>query len=174
MKKTALILVLAAGTLTGGLAAQQHQHGEARRDTIGHAVPQEGGMGMMQEGMSRGMMTMMRMMPAPQTMMHTMRFAPTHVRVLAHTLGLTVEQVGLLDELIEHHGAARHDMMQAIQAAGRTLSDLFDAEVLDAAAIRSAALAAFGAHAEMDAQMLVEAAVVRSILTPAQRERVMR
>jgi len=115
-------------------------------------------------------MGMMRAMPAPMIMMRAMRFAPNRIKKSAEMLGLTPEQEGAVDQLIEQSASARHEMMQAGKAGGKVLSDLFDAEPLDTAAIRSAALEAYQMHAAMHAQMLVDAAAVRTILTSAQRE----
>jgi Spy/CpxP family protein refolding chaperone len=100
-----------------------------------------------------------------------MRFAPNRIKKSAEMLGLTSEQEGAVDELIERSASARHEMMQAGMEGGKALSDLFDAEPLDTAAIRSAAMEAYQMHAAMHAQMLVDAAAVRTILTPAQREK---
>jgi Spy/CpxP family protein refolding chaperone len=104
--------------------------------------------------------------------MRAMRLAPKRVKTHAESLDLTAEQIAALDQLVELSATAHRDLMATARAAAEKLTELFDGETVDSAAVRAAALDAFEPQAAMHAQMLVDAAVVRGILTAAQRETV--
>jgi Spy/CpxP family protein refolding chaperone len=132
-------------------------------------------MGMMQSGMMQGGMMMMQggmtgMMPAHEVVMRAMLLSPQHVTALGEDLNLTDEQIAALDHLRQPAMATPHGHMASEKADGDTLADLFDAEVPDTAAIRAAAVELFQSQAGMHVQTLVNAAAVKQILTPSQRE----
>jgi hypothetical protein len=177
--KTVLIATLATITIAGGLNAQQSGHCQAAGDSTGQ-MRSGGMMGMMQGGMMQGDMMhggmmqgdMMSMMPASGTAMQAMRFAPKHVKALGDSLDLTADQVAALDQLVERSATAHRDLMATAEAAAAKLAELFDAGTVDSGAVRAAALDAFQPQAAMHAQMLVDAAAARLILTASQREMV--
>ena len=172
--KTVLIAALATITMAGGLNAQQSSRCHAASDSSGNQMRSGAMMGMMQGGMMQGGMMqggMMSMMPASRTVMQAMRFAPKHFQALGDSLDLTAEQVAALDQLVELSATAHRDLMATARAAAEKLTDLFDSDTVDSAAVRAAALDAFESQAAMHAQILVDAAVVRGILTAAQREK---
>ena len=104
--------------------------------------------------------------------MQAMRFAPKHVKALGDSLDLTADQVAALDQLVEQSATAHRDLMATAEAAAAKLAELFDAGTVDSGAVRAAALDAFQPQAAMHAQMLVDAAAARLILTASQREMV--
>ncbi len=172
--KTVLIATLATITIAGGLNAQQSGHCQAARDSTGQ-MRSGGMMGMMQGDMMHGGMMqgdMMSMMPASGTAMQAMRFAPKHVKALGDSLDLTADQVAALDQLVEQSATAHRDLMATAEAAAAKLAELFDAGTVDSGAVRAAALDAFQPQAALHAQMLVDAAAARLILTASQREMV--
>ncbi len=126
--------------------------------------------GMMQEGMMQGGGGMMEMMPASGAMMRGMQFAPARVKALGDSLDLTAEQIAALDQLIEQRATAHRELKASATAAGESLTELFDAETVDSAAVRSTALEVFEAQALMHAQVLVDAAAVHRMLTASQRD----
>lgn len=172
--KTVLIATLATITIAGGLNAQQSGHCQAARDSTGQMRSGEM-MGMMQGNMMHGGMMqgdMMSMMPASGTAMRAMLFAPKHVKALGDSLNLTADQVAALDQLVERSATAHRDLMATAEAAAAKLAELFDAGTVDSGAVRAAALDAFQPQAAMHAQMLVDAAAARLILTASQRKMV--
>jgi len=168
MKRTILILTLAGGLVTAGLAAQEHEHRHAGPDSARAMMGAREGRSM--SGMM-AMMANMQTMPGGALMMRAMRFTPQRVRAHAEALGLSADQTAALDRLIERQSGNPKTMMQAMKAATARLSEQFDALTIDTAAVRAAALDVFRTEANMHANMLVNAAAVRAILMPAQRER---
>jgi len=175
MLKITVVVAAAMIASAGGLNARQ-RHCQTASDSAGHVMEGGGMMGMMQGGMMRGGMMqggggMMEMMPVSGAMMRGMQLAPARVKALGDNLDLTAEQIGALDQLIEQTVTVHRELKASVTAAGERLTELFDAETVDSAAVRATALEVLEPQAAMHAQMLADAAAVQQILAASQREK---
>lgn len=179
----ALGMTFAALAVTvGPLAAQQHQHEDAKQTDS--AAP--AGMGSC--AMMGPMMQMMQMMEGHEDngMMHAMRFAPAHILTHRESLGLTADQVARV-EAVQQASTMPHqktgmspEMKEGMQKQGmqgmasrrQALAAAFEASPANPEAIRSTVGQMSEAHGAMMADHLVAFAKVRDILTPAQRSTV--
>jgi hypothetical protein len=171
---------LAALALAAPLWAQEHRHG-APPDSAAPTTMCPAGMmlmmqemGMMGSDMKRGETPdpsisgeMMRM---ATVMADVMRFEPRHVLAAGDGLELTSAQVRQLERLVAVREAAHRGARQGM--SWTEVRDALDAQEPDTAAVRRAAENTLAHSSALHVRMAVDAAAVKALLSPEQREKV--
>jgi hypothetical protein len=171
---------LAALALAAPLGAQEHRPAPPADSTAPAARCPAGMMLMMQEmgmmgsGMKRGETPdpgisgeMMRM---ATVMADVMRFEPRHVLAAGDGLELTSAQVRQLERLVAVREAAHRGARQGM--SWTEVRDALDAQEPDTAAVRRAAENTLAHSSALHVRMAVDAAAVKALLSPDQREKV--
>ena len=171
----ALSLVL---LLPVALAAQQPHHTmqDSTRAWPGHSTGMMGMNGMMGVSGMMGMNSVMGMMQGDymrgmvSTMQMVMRFQPAQVLAYADTLNLTEEQASRIRTIETEQVAVHQEQMQAMIDQMRTLNEALRSNDPDLTEIRALADTAMAPYHAMAGWMVVDAAAVKKLLTPSQRE----
>jgi hypothetical protein len=109
-------------------------------------------------------------MPDRGLVMEVMEYQPDRVLGLQSQLELSVEQVESLEELVESRGNAEQTMRIDMQAAINQLQRTIEAEEADTAAVRRDAMSLASLRDALYAELVVNAAASRKLLTDQQRE----
>lgn len=109
-------------------------------------------------------------MPDRGLVTEVMEYQPDRVLGLRRELGLSAEQVSGLEELLENRGNAEQAMRIDMQAAIEQLQQTVEADEPDTAAVRRVALRLASRRDALYAELAVNAAASRTILTDRQRE----
>jgi Spy/CpxP family protein refolding chaperone len=109
-------------------------------------------------------------MPDRGLLMEVMQYQPNRVLGLQEQLELSTKQVSKLEELITDRGNAEQTMRINMQAAINQLQKAVEAEEPDTAAVRRDALSLAGQRDALYAELVVNAAASRKLLTDQQRE----
>jgi hypothetical protein len=109
-------------------------------------------------------------MPDRGLLMEVMQYQPNRVLGLQNQLRLSTEQVNNIEKLITERGNAEQTMRINMQAAINQLQNAVEAEEPDTAAVRRDALQLAGQRDALYAELVVNAAATRKLLSDPQRE----
>jgi Spy/CpxP family protein refolding chaperone len=184
----ALTLTLLVPVALGAQQQQQlpHQQHHNVQDSTGarHGQPMgmRGANGMMgMQGMmgtqgmmgSQGMMGRMQgnyMMGMVSTMQLAMRFQPAQILTYADTLKLSEAQVSQIQTIETKQSTGHQERMQAMIDRMGALNEALEADDPDLSEIRTLADTALTPYHAMAGWMVLDAARVKKLLTPSQRE----
>jgi len=150
------------------LAAQQHGHNMQDSSQAQHGMMGMGGM-MGMDGMM-GMMQGNDMMGMSSVMTTVMRLQPRQVLSYADTLKLTDEQISRIEQLKATQDSIHQQQMRGMMNEMQTLGELLTADETDVAAVRDLVDKTVKPFHAMAGWMIVDAAEVKNVLTPDQRE----